>query len=583
MIGRHLLVGALVLVPAAIARADGCPRNPGNPGPAPAPTAAPQQPGPLGAVAPAGSHGGSIVVLGAAQDRFEVVHDANLGKVTVWSVAQPSSTFAVAQAPVIRLENGRELVLVAVPGEQNSWAITDDSLKSGTLAGSLMVRSNDRWETAALTAPASDAAPARSGDTAPARSGDTAPPASPAVPTAWNEPAAAHGGRILAACGGAFEFVRDPATGKASLYLLTQGPSKVTLDAEPVLTVKSATGDPRTLNMTAVPGSTNAWEITVDVFRGDAEAEGSVKVSMDGRPCELNLREATLGNGAMNGAIALHGGRMLNLGEGADLLRLEVVHDPALGRVTIFTPADAKLDAPVLVLKTDAGRDQRVTLTKNADGTWSANEEALKGATLSGTVEAKVGDRTVSAALPAASGVLDPANAPHNAEPAPRDRNADEPAAPSAPDKPGVKTPGGETSARRGEPGVKVPGDTSSGNGDAEPIAPATTALVFGGGIAKLDLRRDSGLGRLTLTTPSDVRAAHLDGAPVLVLDTPAGKKELTFEKAASDGTWTLNSDELKSASPMKGVVRITIEGKQLEADAAPQFADAKPAPGDMR
>ena len=589
MLVRSLIAGALVLVPAALAHADGCPRNPGNPGPAPAPLpqSAPQQPRPIGA-APAGTHGGSIVVLGAAQNRFEVLQDSSLGKVTVWSVAQPSSPLAVAQAPVIKLQDGRELTLVAIPGETGAWAVTDDSFRGRALAGNLMIRSSDRWETATLTLPASsdDAALARAGSDNPApapRAGDgTAPapsPSTPAVPTAWTEPAAAHGGHILAACGGAFEFVRDAATGKATLYLLPQGATRAALDSDPVLTIKSATGDTRTLPMTAIAGSTNAWEVTVDVFRGDATPDGTVKVSMSGRPCELNLSDATPGNAAQNGAIALHGGRMLNLGEGTDLVRLELVQDPTVGKVTIFAPADARLDAPVLVLKTDAGQEKRITLTKNADGSWSANEDALKAASISGTVEAKVGERSLSAPLPATSGTLGNNAAPAGDQPAlPNDRNGAEPAVPGTPDQPRVKTPGGDTTALPEQPGVKVPGDKN-----AEPTAPATTALVFGGGIAKLDLKRDAGMGRLTLTTPSDVRATRFDSAPVLVLDTPAGKKELTFEKGADEGTWTLTSDELKTLAPMKGVVRVTIEGKPLEADAAPQFADAKPAKPDMR
>lgn len=532
---RNLLVGALVLVPAAMASADGgCPRS--NPNPAPSAPAAPT------AAAALGTHGGTLVVLGNAGNQFEVVQDPSLGKVTVYAVESPSRTFVVAQAPVIALEGRRELTLVPVQGERNAWSVTDDSLRGANLSGRLMVRTNDRWETAALTAPASDSAATRA----------TENPA-PAVPTAWNEPMAAHGGRVLAACGGSFEWVRDTVNGKATLYMLPQGATKLSLDMDPVLSIKSAAGDARTFNMTAVPGSQNAWEVSVDVLKGDAPSDGTVKVSIDGRPCELNLRDASTANGSsLNGAIALHGGRMLVLGQGADLTRLELVHNPATGLVTVYAPvgADVKLDAPVLVLRTDAGDEKRVTLTKADDGSWSATEEVLKTPALNGKIEAKVGDRSLNAALPSANAKADEVP------------SGDMPARPEAPK---------NTDEAR---------DTAKDDTSAQPV---TSALVFGGGIAKLELRRDAGLGRVTLTTPSDVRAARLDGAPVLVLETPSGKKELTFEKGATDGTWTVTSEELKATAPMKGVVRITIEGKQFEADTAPQFADAKPTPNDMR
>jgi hypothetical protein len=467
MIVRSLLVGALVLVPATIARADGC-RNPGNP-PAPAPQSAPMG-APTGAL-PTGAHGGTIVVLGATQSRFEVAHDASSGKVTVYSVATPSHSFAIAQAPVIKLDDGRELTLVAVPGETHVWSVSDDAFRSGALAGRLMIRTNDRWESAALTAPAAPDAPATAEAPKPADASGAELPkgpeaASPAIPTGWQEPIAAHGGKILAACGGSFEFVRDPATGKATLFLLTQGASKLTLDGNPVLAVKSAAGDVRTFSMEPVTGQADSWEVSVDVFKGDVAPEGTVKVAIGGRPCELNLAAAPA---------------------------------PAA------PPADA---------------------------------------------------------LPAGDRPLPPAPRADEAPAAPVEPRDDKVAPPEAP---GVKTPGGDRK--------DLPEDTAS----------ATTALVFGGGIAKLDLRRDAALGTLTLTTPTDVRAARLDGAPVLVLETPAGKKELTFEKGAADGTWTLTSDDLKATSPMKGVVRISIEGKQLEADAAPQFAAVEQAPSDMR
>ena len=83
------------------------------------------------------------------------------------------------------------------------------------------------------------------------KTGEPAP--APAVPTAWSEPSAAHGGRLLAACGGSFEFVRDAVTGKATLYLLQQGNAKLALDNDPVLSVKTAAGDTRSLPMTCAP------------------------------------------------------------------------------------------------------------------------------------------------------------------------------------------------------------------------------------------------------------------------------------------------------------------------------------------
>lgn len=116
--------------------------------------------------------------------------------------------------------------------------------------------------------------------------------------------------------------------------------------------------------------------------------------------------------------------------------------------------------------------------------------------------------------------------------------------------------------------------DESPKGSDA--TVPGTRALVFGEGAVRATVDRDVAVGRLTfrLTDPT----VKLDGAPVLVVTTDAGPRELVMSAVAGEpGTWILTDDASK-ARRLVATMRVVTGGRSYTA-TLPTAALAEPKP----
>ena len=378
------------------------------------------------------------------------------------------------------------------------------------------------------------------------------PAPAPAPLAARPADAGPHGGRFLTVAEHRFELVQDSRLG----FVLYEAPP-----ANGVLVLRDAPSlvldDGSTIVLEAMPGERGAWRVRDDAALRRANlATARLRMSIDGRDQTVAIASpadrssAAVPTGFVETAAGAHGGRMLLLGSGMG--RVEWLHDPRAGKVTVFA-VDSTTDAAHpgrlenLVLSLDG--DRRLELKRDTDGTFAVTDESLRDANASLTLKGELDGKSFEKRIDAQP--ADAKTEKNEAQPLPGDRNFDPARDAADPRKP----------AQPVEP--RAWGEKPAPGADVTAPEGASSALVFGDNVARLEARRDARLGRLTLVAPAGSRAS-IEDAPILVLDTRNGPRELTFEKSEGN-TWILTSDQLKDDS-LAGTVKIRVDGRSYES-----------------
>jgi hypothetical protein len=107
---------------------------------------------------------------------------------------------------------------------------------------------------------------------------------------------------------------------------------------------------------------------------------------------------------------------------------------------------------------------------------------------------------------------------------------------------------------------------------DALPATAKPRVLVFGDGAARFNVERDVSAGRMTfrLADPS----VKLEGAPVVVMTTDAGPREVALTSVKGVWTWT---DDAVKRDQFDGTMRVVVAGKSYTSPLASVWtADAR-------
>ena len=119
----------------------------------------------------------------------------------------------------------------------------------------------------------------------------------------------------------------------------------------------------------------------------------------------------------------------------------------------------------------------------------------------------------------------------------------------------------------------------SAGDSPECPKAPAVGAkehfLVFGDGATRFRVERDATAGRMTFRLADPVRT--IDGAPVVVMTTDAGPKEVVLTAVdGQPGVWTWSNDAVK-AEKFDGTMRVVVAGKTYTSPLATVWTSEEP------
>jgi hypothetical protein len=259
---------------------------------------------------------GRVVAFSDVGARFNVSHDAKLGTMT-FRLADDSRV-KIADAPTVTLRTDagpKDVTLVAVQGQPNTWTLTHEALRAATIDGSMKIVVDGRPYTTTLVT-----------------TGDV-PVVEPAGMT--TKVVAKHGGHVIAfpECGGHIEVVRDAATGTLTVYSLMGEDVKI-VDA-PVITVTETAG-PKTISLVKVDGETVAWRTSNPIFKTTTISNARIKLLVDGKPCETAL--------VFGGAS--RGGQIVTFDGGP---RFEVVRDPKVNTYTFYQLDETLEGRPVVI------------------------------------------------------------------------------------------------------------------------------------------------------------------------------------------------------------------------------------------
>ena len=112
------------------------------------------------------------------------------------------------------------------------------------------------------------------------------------------------------------------------------------------------------------------------------------------------------------------------------------------------------------------------------------------------------------------------------------------------------------------------------------PVAPVTVkkarVLVFGDGVAQFHVERDVAARRMTFRQADP--ALRLDGAPVVVVSSPTGPKEVALMAVEGQpGVWTW-SHEAVATTRFDGTMRVVVAGKPYTSPLASVWTRARAA-----
>jgi hypothetical protein len=259
---------------------------------------------------------GRVVAFDDVGARFNVQHDAKLGTMTFRLADDAKVRIASAPTVTLRTDAGpRDVALVAVDGQPNTWRLSHEVLRSETIDGTMKIVVDGRPYTTSLVAAAATDAPAGA--------------------VVETKVVAKYGGRVISFpdCGGNIEVVQDPATGTLTVYSLMGEDVKI-VDA-PVITVTEEAG-PRTISLVKVDGETVAWRVSNPVFKTTTLQNARIKIMVDGKPCETALVTSAAGRG----------GEIVTIDGGP---RFEVVRDVKTNAYTFYQLDETIEGRPVVI------------------------------------------------------------------------------------------------------------------------------------------------------------------------------------------------------------------------------------------
>ena len=345
----------------------------------------------------AATHGGVILEVGDGAARVEFVHDPRTGTVSVYGLTEPGRTLNFNDAPKLALATSwgpREISLTRIEGQVNAWKATDTTLlKTDSLAGELRLRVDGKRYTAALG------------------------PSTPMQPAALERRGGDRGGMVFEIGPGAgrLEFVQDPPSGSVTIYVVPEPGTSPQLTAAPVLVVTTSAG-PKSIPFTRVGGEAYVWKATnFEFLKTDQRLEGEVRLTIGGNPYTVSLSAPAPARTTLyERRYGAHGGMLLDVGDGSG--RVEVIHDPVLGTVTVYEAGTGvTFDEPPVFLVSSPSGPREVALVR-VDGqgnAWRAtNADLWKSPNrLDGQIRARVSGRAYTIAV--AGDVVVPDRGPH--------------------------------------------------------------------------------------------------------------------------------------------------------------------------
>jgi hypothetical protein len=280
-------------------------------------------------------HGGMILVADDGS-RFELVRDAHAGTLTVFALGSSDRRVLFEQAPVLVLENGTEVALVAVPGQMNVWRATNDAFRAASFSGSLRVTLDGKTSLIAIrptaqatvdekNVPASSSRPAEapmkahdgvrtegrvsSEPAKPVTSSESAKPAEAPAPAATAKvkaepaaekpvirvqgtaPAAADDRGTVLMFGdnvARYHLRRDESTGRVILSPAVESEA-IMLQGTPKLIIETPGGKRRELEFQRGEGS--AWTVQSNDLK--ATTKGTVRIRVQGKDLEATMSGTT--------------------------------------------------------------------------------------------------------------------------------------------------------------------------------------------------------------------------------------------------------------------------------------------------
>jgi hypothetical protein len=214
--------------------------------------------------------------------------------------------------------------------------------------------------------------------------------------------------RVLAFGDGAarFDVTRDPSAGR--MFFRLSDPT-MKLQGAPVIVTTTPTGS-NEVTLTPVEGQPGVWVWSSDSVKAD-RFDGTMRVTMAGKTYSSPLATVWTSVGTLEGcskmpvlAKARYGGRFLALPDCGT--RVEVVQDPATGRLTIYSSEEVVVtEAPVITI-TETKGPSVVTLTKlvGTNGAWTTTHETFKTTTTTASIRLLVNGKACEAPLVYGSG-----------------------------------------------------------------------------------------------------------------------------------------------------------------------------------
>jgi len=198
-----------------------------------------------------------------------------------------------------------------------------------------------------------------------------------------------------------FHVERDATVGRMTFRLAD---SAVKLERAPVV-VMTTDGGTKEVTLMAVEGQPNTWVWAGDAVRDD-RFSGTMRVVVAGKPYSAPFTtvwtsEATPADRVMvpGSFRPRHGGRALALPDCGT--RVEVVQDPATGKLTIYSTAEVIVTSAPVITVTESKTPVVVTLTKvdGQDGVWTTTHESFKTTTTAARIRLLVNGKPCEAAL----------------------------------------------------------------------------------------------------------------------------------------------------------------------------------------
>ena len=307
------------------------------------------------------SHGGVVLDVGGGAGRVEFVHDPKTGTVSVYGLTEPGKTLVFNDAPLLALSTSwgpREIQLTSIDGQVNAWKATDATLlKTDSISGQLRLRIDGKKYTAALGA------------------------STPMQPAVLRRTEGEHGGATydIGAGAGRLEFVHDAPAGSVTLYVLPEPGTTPQLTAAPLLVLTTDQG-PKSVPFARVNAEPYVWKATnFELLKTDLRLEGEVQLKLGGNSYTVSLAASAAARTAVFvRRYGAHGGLLLDVGDGSG--RLEVIHDPLLGTVTMYEAGTGVAfdEPPVLLLSPASGpRELALVRVDGVENAWRATDVGL--------------------------------------------------------------------------------------------------------------------------------------------------------------------------------------------------------------